>query len=136
MASPAAIIKGDFVARSASRARCSSALLQETARQVRLYFSRKLDVFTLPLIFDGTEFECAVWGLVSRLGFGEFISYADVARAIGHPGAHRAVAAAMGKTPIDLFIPAHRVIGSDGRLKGCTPGSIREKLFAFEHAKG
>ncbi len=134
--SQTAIIEGHFLVDSVSRARCSSPLLREAARQVRVYCLRKLDVFTLPLAWVGTDFECAVWRLVSRLSFGEFVSYADVARAVGHPGAHRAVAAAMGKTPIDLLIPAHRVIGADGRLKGCVPGSIREKLFAFEHDKG
>lgn len=134
--SSTAIITGDFVARTALRARCPSRLLQEAARQVRSYWRRQLDVFTVPLALQGTEFECAVWRLVSRLHFGEFLSYSDVAYAVGHPGAHRAVAAAMGRTPIDLFIPAHRVIGADGRLKGCAPGSMRERLYSFERNKG
>ena len=134
--SAVAVVKADFLDGTACRARCPAPLLQEALRQVRLYCARKITVFTLPLAFDGTEFECAVWRLVSRLRFAEFVSYADVARAVGHPGAHRAVAATMGKSPIDLFIPAHRVIGADGRLKGCAPGSIREKLYLFERGSG
>ena len=110
-------------------------LLREAAAQVRAYFARKLEWFDLPLQFDGTPFENTVWRAVSQLGFGHFVSYAEVGRAIGHPRSHRGVAAAMGRTPIDLFVPAHRVIGGDGTLKGCAPRSVRARLAAFEGLK-
>jgi methylated-DNA-[protein]-cysteine S-methyltransferase len=112
--------------------RSSDALLAEAAAQVRAYFKRRLRRFDLPLKFAGTPFSQAVWECVAGLSFGEFVSYADVARAIGRPLAHRGVAMAMGRTPIDLFVPAHRVIGADGRVKGATPGSSRMALVAFE----
>ena len=73
-----------------------------------------------------------VWDLVSQLEVGELISYGDVARAVGFPGAHRGVAAAMGRSPYDLLIPAHRVVGSDGRIKGAGPNSMRRRLLVFE----
>jgi O-6-methylguanine DNA methyltransferase len=107
-------------------------VLIEAAEQVRAYFARRLRRFDLPLRFEGTAFSQAVWKCVAGLSFGEFVSYADVARAIGRPLAHRGVAMAMGRTPVDLFVPAHRVVGADGRVKGATPGGPRLALVAFE----
>jgi len=107
-------------------------LLRESARQLEAYFRKRLRRFDLPLHFEGTPLQVAVWQLVSQLETGELISYGDVARAVGSPGAHRGVAAAMGRSPYDLLIPAHRVIGADGKVKGAGPHSIRRLLLAFE----
>jgi len=126
------IVAADFVLRRAPSPRIANSLLREAAAQTRAYFARKLKVFDLPLQFSGTPLQCDAWRAVSTLQFGHFVSYADVARAIGHPNSHRGVAAAMGKTAIDLFVPAHRVLGADGRLKRCTPKSMRARLAAFE----
>ncbi len=128
----AAVIRSQFRRTRPTRA-SRDPLLKEAAQQVRAYFARRLAVFDVPLAFPGaTPFERAVWNGVSQLRFGHFVSYADVARAIGQPRAHRGVAGAMAKTPSDLFVPAHRVIGADGRLKGCVHNSIRARLAAFE----
>jgi methylated-DNA-[protein]-cysteine S-methyltransferase len=130
-----AILAGAFVARRRAKwPKPSDALLVEAGAQLRAYFARRLRRFHLPLHLSGTPLQLAAWEAVAALSYGEFVSYADVARAIGRPGAHRGVAAAMGATPIDLFIPAHRVLGADGRIRGAGPGSMRPRLLAFERA--
>jgi len=130
-----AIVASDFVAPERARSRPGDALLVEASAQVRAYLRRRLRHFDLPLALDGTPFRMAVWRAVAALAFGEFVSYADVARAVGSPLAHRGVATAMGLTPLDLLIPAHRVIGADGKIKGARPRSLRARLAAFERAK-
>jgi methylated-DNA-[protein]-cysteine S-methyltransferase len=128
-----AIVASDFVAPKRLLTRKpSDALLVEASAQVRAYFSRRLGRFDLPLELAGTDFQVAVWRAVATLSFGEFVSYADVARAVGKPLAHRGVAAAMRATPLALFVPAHRVVGADGRVKGASLRSLRVRLAAFE----
>lgn len=113
-------------------ARLSDALLREAKRQVDAYFRKRLVRFDLPLFFEGTDLQKDVWNFVAGLEVGQLVSYGDLARLIGRPRAHRGVAAAMGRTPIDLFVPAHRVVGSDGSVRGAGPNSIRRRLLAFE----
>jgi O-6-methylguanine DNA methyltransferase len=130
------IVASKFVSASSQpRPQPTDALLVEAAAQVRAHFQRRLARFDLPLRLEGSAFQVAVWRAVASLGFGEFVSYAEVARAIGRPLAHRGVAAAMALTPIDLFVPAHRVIGADGRIKGAGPKSLRFRLAEFELAR-
>ncbi|MHB8146242.1 MAG: methylated-DNA--[protein]-cysteine S-methyltransferase [Vulcanimicrobiaceae bacterium] len=127
------IVASDFVARSRGNTGTGPhPLLEEARDQVDAYFARRLQRFDLPLSFEGTPMQIAIWSFVARLPFGEVVSYADVGRALGHPHAHRAVATAMGRSPFDLFVPAHRVIGADGRIKGAGPGSLRRRLLHFE----
>jgi methylated-DNA-[protein]-cysteine S-methyltransferase len=130
-----AILASDFVApKHSSGRKPSDALLAEARAQVQAYFSARLTRFDLPLALHGTPFQIAAWRAVATLWFGEFVSYADVARAIGRPLAHRGVASAMCAAPLDLFVPAHRVIGADGRIKGASPRSMRIRLAEFERA--
>jgi methylated-DNA-[protein]-cysteine S-methyltransferase len=131
-----AVVASNFVAPThAARAKAGDALLVEASAQVRAYFRRRLRRFDLPLALEGTAFRVAVWRAVAALAFGEFVSYADVARAVGRPLAHRGVATAMSLTPLDLLVPAHRVIGADGKIKGARPRSMRVRLAAFERRK-
>ncbi|MGA7354221.1 MAG: methylated-DNA--[protein]-cysteine S-methyltransferase [Candidatus Cybelea sp.] len=129
------ILGSNFVAPRPAARKPSDALLAEACAQVRAYFRRRLMRFDLPLAFEGTPFQIAAWRAVATLAFGEFVSYADVARAIGRPLSHRGVAKAMAFAPLDLLVPAHRVIGADGRIKGAGPRSMRRRLAAFERAQ-
>ncbi|MDQ2992355.1 MAG: methylated-DNA--[protein]-cysteine S-methyltransferase [Candidatus Eremiobacteraeota bacterium] len=127
------IVESAFARRlRTQRPRPTHPLLREANVQVRAYFARRLERFDLPLAFTGTPFARDVYALVATLAFGEVISYGDVARALGHPLSHRAVAAALGRTPLDLFVPAHRVIGADGKIKGAAPNSLRRRLLKHE----
>jgi methylated-DNA-[protein]-cysteine S-methyltransferase len=128
------ILASNFVAPRRAARKPSDALLAEANAQVRAYFCRRLARFDLPLALEGTPFQVAAWHAVAALAFGEFVSYADVARAIGRPLSHRGVAKAMACAPLDLLVPAHRVIGADGRIKGAGPRSMRRRLAAFERA--
>ncbi len=132
-----AIVGSDFVAaRRQRRGKPSDALLREAAVQVEAYFARRLRRFDVPLALHGTTFCVAAWRAVATLSVGEFVSYSDVARAIGRPLAHRGVAKAMVNAPLALFVPAHRVVGSDGRVRGAGPRSMRRRLVAFERGYG
>ena len=132
-----AIVASDFVAsRRAATTNPSDPLLREAAAQVRAYFARRLRRFDVPLALEGSPFCVSAWRAVATLSFGEFVSYSDVARAIARPLAHRGVARAMSLAPLALFVPAHRVVGSDGRLRGAAPRSMRRRLVEFERGYG
>lgn len=130
-------IRGASFSSRTPKAACGQpdALLREAASQVRAYFRKRLARFDLPLRLEGTAFQNDVWRFVAGLETGQLVSYGDLARLVGRPRAHRGVAAAMRETPIDLFVPAHRVVGADGTVRGAGPNSVRRRLLAFEGIK-
>lgn len=87
---------------------------------------------TLRLCPAGTEFQQTVWRYLRNISPGRTITYGELARAIGKPGAGRAVGAANGSNPIPVIIPCHRVIGQEGRLTGYGSGLDR-KLWLLRH---
>ena|SRR5690349_23159377 len=101
--------------------------------QLREYFSGARKQFDLALAPRGTEFQLAVWNELLKIGYGETITYAELARRIGKPSAVRAVGAANGANPIPVIVPCHRVIGSNGTLTGYGGGIERKQwLLALE----
>ena len=106
----------------------------ETAQiQLEEYFSRQRRIFTLPLLFTGTAFQLMVWQALMQIPYGTTRSYAELACLIGKPTAVRAVANANHANPLSLFVPCHRVIGSNGQLTGYGGGlAIKQQLIRLE----
>ena len=87
----------------------------------------------------GTPFQLRVWQALCGIPYGETISYKQLAERVGSPRGYRAVGLANNRNPISIFIPCHRVIGSDGGLVGYGGGlDIKKRLLALEaqHGKG
>jgi methylated-DNA-[protein]-cysteine S-methyltransferase len=81
----------------------------------------------------GTVFQRTVWEALTQIGYGETVSYGQLARRIDRPSAVRAVGAANGRNPIPIVIPCHRVIGGDGRLVGFGGGvEVKKYLLGLE----
>jgi methylated-DNA-[protein]-cysteine S-methyltransferase len=109
-------------------------LLREAARQLAAYLAGKRSDFDVPLDLRGTDFQRKVWQALLRIGRGQTSSYADIARRVGSPRAMRAVGAAVGRNPVSVIVPCHRVVGSDGSLTGYAGGLPRKD--ALLHLEG
>jgi methylated-DNA-[protein]-cysteine S-methyltransferase len=104
--------------------------------ELREYFAGRRKTFEVELAPKGTPFQLAVWDALTKIGYGETITYAELARRIGKPSAVRAVGAANGANPIPVIVPCHRVIGSNGTLTGYGGGIERKQfLLALEGAR-
>jgi methylated-DNA-[protein]-cysteine S-methyltransferase len=103
---------------------------------LQAYLQGRLTQFNLPLAPQGTSSHQAVWQALQQLAYGETCAYGELAVAMGKPQAVRAVAAAIGKNPLSIIIPCHRVIGSQGQLTGYAGGLDRKQwLLDLEQAK-
>ena len=89
-------------------------VLKDAATQLDEYFARERTQFEVPMELDGTEFQKEVWRELSRIPYGETISYGELARRVGRPKGPRAVGQANGKNPIPIIVPCHRVLASNG----------------------
>ncbi len=102
-------------------------VLDTTARQLQAYFAGERDVFDLPLDLEqGTDFQRAVWHALLTIPVRASMSYGALARQIGRPAAVRAVGAAVGRNPLGIIVPCHRVLGADGSLTGYAGGLWRK----------
>jgi methylated-DNA-[protein]-cysteine S-methyltransferase len=108
-------------------------VLLKAERQLNDYFSGKRKKFSVKLNFQGTDFQKLVWAALLTIPFGETRSYGQIAKQIKNPKAVRAVGAAIGKNPISIIAPCHRVIGSTGKLTGFAGGlDTKACLLALE----
>lgn len=106
----------------------SGLFLCEAQKQLQEYFEGKRKIFQLKLSPSGTSFQKSVWKQLSQLKFGETVSYGELAKRMGDPNKARAIGSAVGKNPVPIFIPCHRVIGAKGEIGGFS-GGVEKKLF-------
>ena len=109
----------------------SSPLLAAAVRELEEYFAGVRQVFDLPLAPKGTVFQQRVWHALQQIPYGQTASYKQLAAAVGNPLACRAVGGANNKNPLPIFIPCHRVIGTDGKMVGYA-GGLKIKQFLLE----
>lgn len=102
-------------------------LLKRTVNQLKDYFAGTRIVFDLPLdLSHGTPFQQKVWQMLLAIRSGDTASYGDISARINNPLAVRAVGAAIGRNPVSIIVPCHRVIGADGSLTGYAGGIHRK----------
>ncbi len=108
----------------------------EAKRQLGAYFDGSLREFSLVTRGAGTTFQQGVWAVLDGIGYGETVTYGEVAAQVGAPRDRiRAVAAAIGANPLLVVRPCHRVIGADGSLTGYAGGLERKReLLTLEGA--
>jgi methylated-DNA-[protein]-cysteine S-methyltransferase len=128
----------EFVARVAHRTKATLIRSDDTTagamKQVKEYLEGQRTKFDLPLDLSTlSEFQRRVLTIALKIPRGKYLTYGDVAKAIGKPQASRAVGQALGHNPIPIVIPCHRVLGSDGSLHGYSGGGgLRTKAWLLQ----
>ena len=111
-------------------------VLAAAVQQLREYFSGTRQDFSLALAPAGTPFQQRVWKELCRVPYGITITYRELAKRLGMPNGARAVGSANARNSIAIIIPCHRVIGTDGRLRGYASGlPIKHRLLQHEGAR-
>ncbi|MFF7214625.1 methylated-DNA--[protein]-cysteine S-methyltransferase [Streptomyces sp. NPDC008238] len=123
--------KGGLVAADlADGARADHAAFTEITRQLRAYFAGELTDFEIEFTAAGSAFQQQVWKTLETIGYGTTLTYAGVAEAMGIPRtSSRAVGTAIGRNPLLVVRPCHRVIGAKGAITGYAGGVERKRLL-------
>lgn len=109
-------------------------ILHQAATELDEYFAGQRSKFDTPVFLPGTSFQQAVWRVLQTIPFGQLRSYGEVGAAAGYPHSARAVGGAVGKNPIPIIVPCHRVVGSDGAITGYSGGQgIPTKRLLLSH---
>jgi methylated-DNA-[protein]-cysteine S-methyltransferase len=103
----------------------------EARRQLVEYFAGERTAFDLATASAGDAFERQVWELIDRIPYGQTTTYGELARELGEPSLAREVGAAVGRNPLSVIRPCHRVVGKDGKLTGYA-GGLRRKQALLE----
>ena len=107
-------------------------ITEQCKKELAEYFSGCRKVFDLPLDPQGTDFQKDVWQCLSKIPFGESVTYLHIAKMVNKPKGSQAVGGANGRNPISIIVPCHRVIGANGSLTGYA-GGIERKLWLLNH---
>lgn len=108
-------------------------LTRKCAKEIKEYFEGKRKEFDIEIEIEGTEFQRAVWNELLKIPYGTVTTYKEIARNIGNESAVRAVGNIIGKNPILILVPCHRVIGSSGKMTGYVAGiEKKEALLELE----
>jgi methylated-DNA-[protein]-cysteine S-methyltransferase len=102
-------------------------MLASATRQLQEYFAGNRQVFDMPLDLNGgTDFQQQVWRALLEIPSGQTVSYGTLSQRIGRPRAVRAVGAAVGRNPLSIVVPCHRIVGTNGALTGYAGGLDRK----------
>lgn len=114
----------------------TSGVIERAIGELEEYFAGHRKTFDIPVVFTGSEFQCTVWEELMKIPYGTIISYGELARRIHNPKAVRAVALANANNSISIFVPCHRVIGSNHKLTGYGGGlDVKKGLLELECSK-
>ena len=109
------------------------AILTTAADELSQFFSGHRHDFSVPVKPTGTAFQLSVWRELQTIKWGATYSYRDIAQRLGQPTGSRAVGGAVGRNPIPIFIPCHRIVGANGSLTGFSGGlQHKKKLLECE----
>lgn len=105
----------------------ASSLVRQARDEIDEYLAGARHRFDLPLTLSGSDFQQRIWQQLARIPFGEVTTYGDMARALGLGRGHaRAVGSAVGRNPISIIVPCHRVMAGNGTLNGYAGGLARK----------
>jgi methylated-DNA-[protein]-cysteine S-methyltransferase len=112
------------------------ATLADATRQLDEYFAARRTTFELELDLAGTPFQRRVWAALLAIPYASTVTYTELAREVGRPDVVRAVGAAVGRTPVPIVVPCHRVIGANGALTGYGGGLERKRALLDLEQRG
>ncbi|GAA4662713.1 methylated-DNA--[protein]-cysteine S-methyltransferase [Gordonia humi] len=104
-------------------------VLAATRHQLREYFDGDRTAFDLPLRTDGNEFDTAVWHALADIPCGTTVTYGDLGERLGDRRLAQRVGQSVGRNPIPIVLPCHRVVGADGSLTGFGGGLARKRIL-------
>jgi len=130
-------LTGIWFDREIEESESSHPILEQTKRWLDDYFAGNIPARTIPVQFYGTPFQKQVWQILMTIPFGKTRTYGDIAREMAHmmgkeKMSAQAVGQAVGKNPISILVPCHRVVGAGGKLTGYASG-LEKKIWLLEH---